>query len=107
MLSDLTKWEFVFLDRKDEVQTQKDITEVTSHMLLEVPPSWVGHLELSKEKYESTYPNHYKKVFYKKCCVEYFTEFHRSDGLVRRVQLYMDSQLKEVLEVREYYSNRR
>ena len=57
----------MFLDRSKDDVSYKDNVVADSSVMLEVPPSWVKKLEISKEKLESQYPNFTKTIVYSKC----------------------------------------
>jgi hypothetical protein len=110
VLSDLTKWEFIFLDRsKEEMQTkeEKENNNNLNNMVIEVPNSWVNKIELPKERFESQYPNFHKTTLYNKCKLELFTEFHRKDGMVKKISVFSDTAQTQLIEQQEFFANRK
>jgi hypothetical protein len=117
-LGDNLKWEFVFLDNnKPSGVTLENKNEAGSddednveqggpgHIeVLDLPPSWVDKLFVSREQYESKCPSGAKEITYKNVKVESFAEYNRPDGMVLRLT-HFEGDLAG--QVNEYYENRK
>ncbi len=74
--------------------------------LFQRPSSWVPKLELEKELFLCRYAGSRQRKFYQKCQVDFFSRGCQSDGLVKRVQIYMDLKREYLYEIRTYYKDR-
>eukprot|EP01112_Ceratiomyxa_fruticulosa_P015298 TRINITY_DN4476_c0_g2_i2.p1 TRINITY_DN4476_c0_g2~~TRINITY_DN4476_c0_g2_i2.p1 ORF type:complete len:915 (-),score=212.17 TRINITY_DN4476_c0_g2_i2:88-2832(-) len=99
-MGDPSKWEPVFIS--DASQDEQDNSQV-----LRAPNSWVEKLHLNKETYQERYPNGRKTIHYCGCTVEYFSEYNRSDGMVKRLYIYKDKTNTQLVEEREVFANRK
>lgn len=90
-LADNMKWEFVLLENtspnarkgeeaEDDEDDKENITEI-----VDVPPSWVDKLQITQEQFESKCPSGGKATQFKNGKSEVFAEYHRNDGMVKRV----------------------
>lgn len=70
------------------------------------PSSWVPKIEIEKEHFLSRYAGGRQRKFYRKSQIDYFSRGTQSDGLVKRVQLYMDLKREYLYEIRSYYKDR-
>jgi hypothetical protein len=91
-LGDTMKWEFVLLDnnqpngKKKEIDAEEEEDDKDNlSVVVDMPPSWVDRLVISSEQFESKCPSGGKAVFYKNAKSEVFAEYHRNDGMVRRI----------------------
>ena len=119
-LGDNAKWEFVLLDNNkpggirttvdsqanggDAGSDDEDNGEASQSEILDLPPSWVEKLSVSKEQFESRCPSGSKSVTYKNVKCDTFAEYFRSDGMTLRVTLLDGPQAGKITE---YYENRR
>jgi hypothetical protein len=114
-LSNNVNWEFVLLDNtspfakkdKDENEgDEEDEDEQKQTQLLDLPPSWVDKLDISKEQFESKCPNGTKTTLYKNAKYEVFAEYHRKDGMVKRISYFATDPIYSNL-VLEIFANRK
>ncbi|KAI9348730.1 hypothetical protein DFJ73DRAFT_834662 [Zopfochytrium polystomum] len=121
-LGDNSKWEFVLLDNnqpgvaskskgdplndKGDVSDEEDAEEANLE-ILDLPPSWVDKLVVSREQFESKCPAGSKAVIYRNARVESFSDYHRHDGMVARNTFFADESNNFEGEIREYFRNRR
>ncbi|XP_072168175.1 dynein regulatory complex subunit 7-like [Diadema setosum] len=118
-LGDCVRWEFMFpsnekplldvpdmeddaLDFEDDEDEEK---EEEKH--LDMPPSWVDPLQLSLKEYQSRCPQGKKTLMYKRAKLEKYAHYLMQDGLIIRLSIYKDKELKELVQVKEWYSHRR
>ncbi|KAJ3328293.1 hypothetical protein HDU76_010208 [Blyttiomyces sp. JEL0837] len=139
-LGDNSKWEFVLLDNtqpggnaskgNDDGQNNDNASddeeeEEANLEILDLPPSWVERLSLTREQFESKCPAGSKTVVYKNARVvsyslyvgeefnttvfskETFAEYHRTDGMISRVTFFTDESKDFNGQIREYFANRR
>ncbi|KAJ3415919.1 hypothetical protein HDV05_003760 [Chytridiales sp. JEL 0842] len=120
-LGDNSKWEFVLLDNTQSIGTTPKTSDLqandnpsddeddddTNMEILDLPPSWVENLTLTKEQLESKCPSGSKSVIYKNAKIETFAEYHRADGMVNRMTFFADETKDFNGEIRESYANRR
>ncbi|CAF1062156.1 unnamed protein product [Adineta ricciae] len=122
-LNDQARWEFMFtysanlrgtltatlntvgnsaiLDEEDE----KPSTEATQKDI-ELPPSWVDHLVLTKKEFQERYPHCRKTYFYKKTRVEKYAPYHMKDGIILKVSEFADYDFKDLIYVTQKYAHR-
>ncbi|KAJ3116479.1 hypothetical protein HDU96_009564 [Phlyctochytrium bullatum] len=120
-LGDNSKWEFVLLENvqpgnpsktsdnlaeNDNSSEDEDEDEKTSE-ILDLPPSWVDKIVISKEQYESRCPLGSKVITYKNARHEIFADYHRTDGMVSRLTFFADDIKGFFGEIREKFRNRR
>lgn len=117
-LGDNSKWEFVLLDNtqpgissknaaENEEDNEEEENDDSSLEILDLPPSWVDRLQVTKEQYESKCPSGSKCVIYRNARVETFAEYHRQDGMISRNTFFADDIRAFNGEIREYFKNRR
>ncbi|KAJ3051002.1 hypothetical protein HK097_008025 [Rhizophlyctis rosea] len=120
-LGDNAKWEFVLLDNTQpsssanlddedlkDADAASDEEDETQHSeILDLPPSWVEKIAISKEQFEARCPSGSKSVTYKNARCETFAEYHRNDGMVSRITFFADDIKEFNGEIREYFSNRK
>lgn len=70
------------------------------------PSSWVPKIEIEREHFLGRYAGGRQRKFYRKCQIDYFNRGTQADGLVKRVQLYMDLKREYLYEIRCYYKDR-
>ncbi|KAJ3219909.1 hypothetical protein HDU67_008438 [Dinochytrium kinnereticum] len=120
-LGDNSKWEFVLLDNtqpgvisknidalqeNDNSSDDEDEEENTSE-ILDLPPSWVEKILVTREQFESRCPSGSKNITYKNARHEIFADYHRSDGMVSRITFFADDLKGFHGEIREKFKNRR
>ena len=116
-LADHSKWEFVFLGNnkprgirasfdpeKADADVGSDDEDNQESDVLDLPPSWVEKLNLSKEQFESKCPSGSKTYCYKNVKCEIFAEYFRPDGMVLRVTELLGP---DAGKVTEYFENRK
>ncbi|RKO85891.1 hypothetical protein BDK51DRAFT_18590, partial [Blyttiomyces helicus] len=136
-LGDNAKWEFVLLDNTqpggiatkatdhgknadngsdDEEEEDDNALEISSYFdfsrkeaphILDLPPSWVDVISVSKEQFESRCPAGSKSVTYRNARCESFAEYHRPDGMTSRITFFADEKKGFLGEIREYFKNRK
>ncbi|KND01180.1 uncharacterized protein SPPG_04271 [Spizellomyces punctatus DAOM BR117] len=121
-LGDNAKWEFVLLDNTQPggVDPQNDDDDKAADNvsddeenengdveILDLPPSWVEKLSVSKEDFESRCPLGAKTVLYKNARHEVFAEYFRTDGMVSRTTFFADESRGFNGEIHEEFRNRR
>lgn len=120
-LSDTNNWEFVFLDHNkpsgikgmtgdqnaDAGSDDEDNNEgngQSNSEILDIPPSWVEKLVISKEQFESKCPAGAKTVHYRNVKVEMFAEYCRPDGMILRLT-HLEGPATG--RINEYFENRK
>ncbi|KAL3898185.1 MAG: hypothetical protein SGCHY_002920 [Lobulomycetales sp.] len=113
-LGDNSKWEFVLLDNTQpgmeipgENQQEDEEEEEGNPEILDLPPSWVEKLTLSKENFQARCPSGAKTVIFQNARLEMFAEYHREDGLVARISLFADADNDFNGEIKEIFRNRK
>ncbi|KAJ3065432.1 hypothetical protein HDU98_011207, partial [Podochytrium sp. JEL0797] len=120
-LGDNSKWEFVLLDNtqpgpshnkngdknEDNVSDDEEENEDENLEILDLPPSWVDRISITKEQFESKCPAGSKTMLYRNARVETFAEYHRQDGMVSRYTFFADEGRDFYGEIREMFSNRK
>ncbi|XP_065069130.1 dynein regulatory complex subunit 7-like [Rhopilema esculentum] len=114
-LGDAAKWEYMFVNTDKPVLSLPGLgedplddedEEEEGEAQVDLPPSWVDKIEITSKEFHTRCPNGKKTVIYKKAKLEKFAEYLNRDGLVIRLSIYNDNELKELQEVKEYYKNR-
>ncbi|KAJ3291052.1 hypothetical protein HDU79_002720 [Rhizoclosmatium sp. JEL0117] len=120
-LGDNSKWEFVLLDNtqpgatgnkgngdnEDNVSDDEDENEDENLEILDLPPSWVDRISITKEQFESKCPAGSKTMLYRNARVETFAEYHRQDGMVSRYTFFAEEAREFYGEIRELFANRK
>ncbi|KAJ3300534.1 hypothetical protein HK104_010476 [Borealophlyctis nickersoniae] len=119
-LGDNAKWEFVLLDNtqpggpnaksddnKDDNNASDDEEEESNVEILDLPPSWVEKISITKEQFETRCPSGSKSVTYRNARCETFAEYHRADGMVSRITFFADDSKDFNGEIREQFENRK
>ena len=75
--------------------------------VLDMPPPWSPKLFVNKESFSQLCPGGEKTLFYKKCKVEFYSDYLQVDGLVKRVTIYEDYKRLITKEVRSFYKYRK
>ena len=108
------EWEYVMIktEKKQENEDQledinEDSQEIEQEDVLDMPPPWSPKLYIEKEKFSEGVKDGAKTVFYKKCRVDFYSECHAVDGLVKKVTLYEDYRRIITKEIRCYFKNRK
>lgn len=95
-LGDNTKWEFVLLDntqtgvvndlqgKEVEADGDDEDDEKGGSDVVDLPPSWVERLNVSKEQFESRCPSGSKTSLYKDARWEIFAEYHRQGEIITK-----------------------
>ncbi|CAF0982733.1 unnamed protein product [Adineta steineri] len=122
-LNDQARWEFMFtystslrgavtatlntignsaiLDEEEDKGTAE-----TTQKDIEVPPSWVRHLDLTPAEFQNRYPHSRKTYFYKKTRVEKYAPYFMKDGIVLKISEFADYDFKELIYVTQKYEHR-
>lgn len=74
--------------------------------LFQRPSVWVPKFDIARDKFLAKFAKNRQRKFYQKCQVDYFSRLTQTDGLVKRVQIFMDHSRLLMREVRSYYSDR-
>ncbi|XP_070577144.1 dynein regulatory complex subunit 7-like [Ptychodera flava] len=118
-LGDCARWEYMFpqtdkptltipdaeedaLDFDDEEDEEKE-----EEKTLDLPPSWVQPFELSLREFQTRCPLGKKTLLYKRAKLEKFAEYLMKDGLVTKLSIYEDKELKNIIQVKEWMANRK
>ncbi|KAF6021549.1 CCDC135 [Bugula neritina] len=115
-LGDCSLWEFMFpssdkpllsipdLDEDLDIDDEDEEEDVEKH--LDVPPSWCDPIEITYKEFESRCPLGKKTKYYKRAKLERFAPYLMKDGLVARLSVYNDYELKDINLVKEFFENR-
>ncbi|KAI8921991.1 hypothetical protein DFJ77DRAFT_444875 [Powellomyces hirtus] len=122
-LGDNGKWEFVLLDNTQpggvdpndddgeeqggELGSEDGDADTPASEILDLPPSWVEKLVVSREAFESRCPSGAKMIIYRDARHEVYAEYFRKDGMVARTIFFADDTREYNGEIRETFSNRR
>ncbi|KAK5667357.1 hypothetical protein BDV3_007241 [Batrachochytrium dendrobatidis] len=74
--------------------------------IVDLTPSWVDKLTISKEQFAMRCPAGTKHTTYRDAKMETFAQYHRDDGMVSRIT-YIEEDSKSVSQIHEYFENRR
>nr|XP_014352781.1 PREDICTED: dynein regulatory complex subunit 7 [Latimeria chalumnae] len=117
-LGDPVCWEFMLLGSgkpllsipdmdEEELQLDDEMGEKEEEFIFYMPPSWVERIEVSPKDFETRCPNGKKTILYRKAVLEKFAPYLMKDGLVMKLTVYEDTECSRVLEVKEWFENRR
>ena len=90
-------------DKKNDGSDDEDNVENPSEVL-DLPPSWVEKLNVSRQQYESKCPSGSKSVTYRNVKCDTFAEYYRPDGMTLRISI-LDG--PDSGKISEYYENRK
>jgi len=90
------------LDFEDDEEEEEEVEDQT----IDCPASWISHVELTPQQYESKCPNGKKTILYKKALLEKYAPYLLPDGLVARLMVYEDLEHTKLLRTEEWYANR-
>ncbi|PIK54161.1 putative coiled-coil domain-containing protein [Apostichopus japonicus] len=114
-LGDCVRWEFMFpsnekpileipdLDDDGLDAFDEDEDDVEKH--LDMPPRG-GDLSLTLKEYQTRCPQGKKSVLYKRAKLEKCAHYLNRDGLITKLSIYHDKDLKDLIQVKEWFSNR-
>jgi len=115
-LGNAEKWEFMFPSTDKPLvvipDVNKDLLEIEDddenidEVTVDIPPSWVQKIEVSEKDFETRCPQGKKTIFYKKAKLEKFCDYLNKDGLVTRISVASDNDLKKIIEVIEIFKHR-
>lgn len=74
---------------------------------MEVPPSWVAKLAMERERFQARCPSGHRLTVYRKARLEQYSPYAREDGLIERITIYTDVDMRQEHEVREKFANRK
>jgi len=74
--------------------------------IVDMPPSWTENIVITPKDFEMRCPAGKKIKLYKKAKLEKFAPYLMKDGLVSRLSVYGDSEMKELVETKEFYRHR-
>ncbi|KAL0621630.1 Dynein regulatory complex subunit 7 [Plecturocebus cupreus] len=120
-LGDPVKWEYMLLgtDKPELSLTEEDDSGINDEDDVEnldkkdedksfdMPPSWVEQIEISPEAFETRCPNGKKVIQYKRAKLEKWAPYLNRNGLVSRLTTYEDLECTNILEIKEWYQNRK
>ena len=127
-LSNVTKWEYVLLDKDSAVgeyandeedgedgaalasarQAAAEAAEAAvepaegddEKLELDMPPSWVAKLNIPRARYEGRTPAGMKATLYRKARLEKFAAYSLDSGMVERLTVFADALCLQPVEVR-------
>ena len=127
-LSNVTKWEYVLLDKDSAVgeyandeedgedgaalasarQAAAEAAEAADEpaegddekLELDMPPSWVAKLNIPRARYEGRTPAGMKATLYRKARLEKFAAYSLDSGMVERLTVFSDALCLQPVEVR-------
>jgi len=115
-LGDALRWEFMFPNTDKPLVVIPDVNEelleidneeeALEESTVEYPPSWVNKIEISPQDFQTRCPLGKKTKFYKRAKLEKYCEYLNKDGLITRIAIASDNELKHMVEVQEFYKNR-
>ncbi|XP_045186908.2 dynein regulatory complex subunit 7-like isoform X2 [Mercenaria mercenaria] len=118
-LGDCTRWEYMFPntdkpllqipEAEDDIMDGLDDEEEAQEDLekqLDLPPTWVEPIRISKKDFEMRCPQGKKNKLYKRAKLEKFAHYLMKDGLVSRLSVYSDRELTDLVMTREYFAHR-
>ncbi|CAH1733010.1 unnamed protein product [Aphis gossypii] len=73
---------------------------------LEMPNSWVAAIEVPIDKYLMLYPNGKKIVPYMNAIEEFYADYVRPNGLIKRTTFYTEPEYLNKIFIQEMYKNR-
>ncbi|XP_052769766.1 dynein regulatory complex subunit 7-like [Mya arenaria] len=118
-LGDCTKWEYMFPNTDKPLlqipEAEEDIMDglddeeenaEEQEKQLDLPPTWVEPIKISKKDFEMRCPQGKKNKLYKRAKLEKFAHYLMKDGLVSRLSVYSDRELTDMVMTREYFEHR-
>ncbi|XP_071962166.1 dynein regulatory complex subunit 7-like [Antedon mediterranea] len=116
-LGDCVRWEYMFpgnekpiLEIADEDELEafddEEDEEKEEEKHLDMPPSWVSPINLTLKQFQSRCPKGKKTILYKRSKLEKFARYLMDDGLITRLSIYHDREMKELIQVKEWYAHR-
>ncbi|XP_068267382.1 dynein regulatory complex subunit 7 isoform X1 [Nyctibius grandis] len=121
-LGDATRWEVMLSESEKALQLLPGAEEVKElsdsdtdemqekeekDMSFDMPPSWVAPIQISPRDFETYGSQGSKVILYKKAKLEKWVPYLNENGLVKRLTVYADSDYAEVVEVTEWFKNRK
>jgi len=95
-----------FRDLDEEgVQSQRPTLQ-DDDIIVDMPPSWTENIVITPKDFEMRCPAGKKVKLYKKAKLEKFAPYLMKDGLVSRLSVYSDSEMKALVETKEFYRHR-
>ncbi|OPJ78015.1 dynein regulatory complex subunit 7 [Patagioenas fasciata monilis] len=85
----------------DDMQEPED-----KNRSFDMPPSWVDPVQISPREFETRCCQGTKVTLYKKAKLEKWAPYLNENGLVKRLTVYADAECSEVVEVKEWFTNR-
>ncbi|XP_066281763.1 dynein regulatory complex subunit 7-like [Branchiostoma lanceolatum] len=117
-LGDSAKWEYLLHSSEKpsleipDVEAElyegldDDEEEQEDDKHLEMPPSWVHPILVTPKEYETRCPLGKKTILYKKARLEKFARYLLKDGMITKLSVYDDYELKNLVSVKEWFVNR-
>ncbi|KAK3597164.1 hypothetical protein CHS0354_038091 [Potamilus streckersoni] len=90
---------------EDTIFSEMDIQEELEKQM-DMPPTWVEPIRLSRKDFEMRCPQGKKVKLYKRAKLEKFAHYLMRDGLICKLSVYEDRELTALIMVREYYAHR-
>ncbi|RDD44284.1 Dynein regulatory complex subunit 7 [Trichoplax sp. H2] len=117
-LGDPAKWEFLFpnvdkpllaLHQKedDSILDLDDDEEEIKDEQIDLPPVWIEAIEISRTEYQTRSPQGKKTILYKRAKLEKFAEYLVRDGLITKLSIFDDIEMKNVLKTKEWFKHRK
>jgi hypothetical protein len=115
-LQDTARWEHLLpgeplemrvdraLDNDQEQLTDAEELEKEKH--LEMPMSWVSHLDVSLPVFEERFPGGHKTVHYKKSVLDVYAPYINTSGLWRELTLFATVAYEKTLQRYKWFENR-
>nr|XP_033700989.1 dynein regulatory complex subunit 7 isoform X3 [Tursiops truncatus] len=120
-LGDPVRWEYLLLEtdkpllslteeEDDGMNDDDDVENLGKEdedKSFDMPCSWVEQIEISPEAFETRCPNGKKVIQYKRARLEKWAPYLNNNGLVCRLTTYEDLQCTKILEIKEWFQNRK
>jgi hypothetical protein len=79
---------------------------ISMEELFQRPSTWIPKFDIPRDRFLMRFAKNRQRKFYQKCQVDFFGRYSQGDGLVKRVQIFMDHNRLLMKEVRNYYADR-
>lgn len=103
-----TSSDYLLLGGEGGVGTSKSSVQAPGESILDLSPSWVERLHISRDSFALRYPPHGRRtLFYLKSKLELFAVALHPEGTTLRLTLYQDHDRTIVRETRELFEHRK
>lgn len=106
-LGDSTKWEYIFPNVSIPVTGPKAIKVEEELPVLDAGSSWVDKISLTPQQFETKCPLGKRTILSKFARTDIYSDYLRDDGLVKRVTVTSDLELRNVTKVIETFAHRK